>query len=1037
MQIEGMAGSAGAQSTAEWTEEQVALAATQMGFTCAISQEIMEDPVVATDGHSYERASIREWLAGNDTSPMTGERLANKTLTPNRNLKSNIQTWLEMQHGETRAEKRRKTSAGEIKKFLAGLNELVRTDNIGEMVNGLQLGEDLELHTRVLDALCRYGFGGQESCARIVAGGGLQASVATMKVHMRPCRNGWGEPCLDACSILEMVVLKHNSDRQANLVAIDRAGGIQAVADLANARYMDVTMLMRALHVLCQFLDVVTLPTALQVADMVVAGVVETIVKAMEAHSKNLALLASACKTLGELARVVQGRRAEANIAKISAGGGVLAVVRAVEGNLAGGGKADRHIFLMVACSALHVCVLDDTVRQSEEAIGVICCLCSVIRKYPTQDGVLYFAMQGLLAAAGTCAEKKALAHKGLGGVCGMMLVLNKNLARKQSAAVAETLGHTLRLLERLYMGDVRPHDGYVQTIVGVMKTHVQVLQVQVSAVLFLKQCRSIPGMDAVIIGAGGIEALLESVRKHVNWRLETSAWHTLGLLVTAPTREKREERVARVMAAGGMEVVLCVMARQVRGPGRLSRLAIPLHNALLVLPKLCAADANYRQLVELRGVEKMAQTVSLYRGEQNEVMCMNVLQRIYCRPSAEYGGLPFSEIEAVVRAMERHGGNGVLQQAACAIVGMYFRCVRVGAVDLAGPAGVEWCMRAVLASMQRNTEKAAVLEVGFKSLLRFLALREAHDKLLDGIAAVFAGGGGELALGALRTHKSSVESTGMRGGALTVLAVLCVCSEKQTAVALDGGVQHALDSLRSGACGETEACDALDFLARIAGGNEKTTAEIVVRGGIGAALVMLSKGAAVGTGARALAQKACEVLVAVTGSAAECEAFALQGGLGAVVRAMTAFRPDVKMHRLVVLLCRVSRIESLQKSVATAGGIAAVAGFVGTGAGSEATPVMVRSLHDFASELVCNLAETESLWVLLKEDALGWIETVLATGVGVSESARGRYAGVAETLRGVTPAEVVCPYCGEGASGLAAFEGHMEWHCAAKRVRG
>ena len=87
---------AGSQSSAEWTEEQVALAATQMGFTCAISQEIMEDPVVATDGYSYERASIREWLAGNDTNPMTGERLANKTLTPNRNLKSNIQTWLEM-----------------------------------------------------------------------------------------------------------------------------------------------------------------------------------------------------------------------------------------------------------------------------------------------------------------------------------------------------------------------------------------------------------------------------------------------------------------------------------------------------------------------------------------------------------------------------------------------------------------------------------------------------------------------------------------------------------------------------------------------------------------------------------------------------------------------------------------------------------------------------------------------------------------------------------------------------------------------------
>ena len=182
--------------------------------------------------------------------------------------------------------------------------------------------------------------------------------------------------------------------------------------------------------------------------------------------------------------------------------------------------------------------------------------------------------------------------------------------------------------------------------------------------------------------------------------------------------------------------------------------------------------------------------------------------------------------------------------------------------------------MRAVLSSMQfeyADAEDVLVMEVGFKSLLGFLALRESVDMIREGTAEVCAGGGGELALGALRMYQISGESTGMRGGAFKLLAKLCVGSEKQTAVALDGGVEYALDSLRSGACGETEACEALNLLEQIASWNEKTTAEIVVRGGIRAALAMLAKGAAVGTDARLLSKKACAVLLALVSKGPAC----------------------------------------------------------------------------------------------------------------------------------------------------------------------
>ena len=60
-------------------------------FQCPISHDIMQDPVIAADGQTYEREYITMWLVNKDTSPMTNETLANKTLTPNHALKRLIQ----------------------------------------------------------------------------------------------------------------------------------------------------------------------------------------------------------------------------------------------------------------------------------------------------------------------------------------------------------------------------------------------------------------------------------------------------------------------------------------------------------------------------------------------------------------------------------------------------------------------------------------------------------------------------------------------------------------------------------------------------------------------------------------------------------------------------------------------------------------------------------------------------------------------------------------------------------------------------------
>ena len=72
-------------------------------FVCPIALELMRDPVVATDGHTYERAEIEQWIKRVQTSgseirsPQTIEVLAYCMLAPNHSMRSMILQALEDQ----------------------------------------------------------------------------------------------------------------------------------------------------------------------------------------------------------------------------------------------------------------------------------------------------------------------------------------------------------------------------------------------------------------------------------------------------------------------------------------------------------------------------------------------------------------------------------------------------------------------------------------------------------------------------------------------------------------------------------------------------------------------------------------------------------------------------------------------------------------------------------------------------------------------------------------------------------------------------
>ena len=56
------------------------------------------EPVIAADGHTYERTAIEQWLQQHDTSPVTHLPLPHMRVVPNFLIKSAIANQQQQQH---------------------------------------------------------------------------------------------------------------------------------------------------------------------------------------------------------------------------------------------------------------------------------------------------------------------------------------------------------------------------------------------------------------------------------------------------------------------------------------------------------------------------------------------------------------------------------------------------------------------------------------------------------------------------------------------------------------------------------------------------------------------------------------------------------------------------------------------------------------------------------------------------------------------------------------------------------------------------
>ena len=86
--------------------EELGITDHQRDMECTLSHQVFDDPVIADDNHTYERAYIEGYFAsckGRVISPLTNEPLANTQLRPHLQLRKVVEAYVEVEVRKARA----------------------------------------------------------------------------------------------------------------------------------------------------------------------------------------------------------------------------------------------------------------------------------------------------------------------------------------------------------------------------------------------------------------------------------------------------------------------------------------------------------------------------------------------------------------------------------------------------------------------------------------------------------------------------------------------------------------------------------------------------------------------------------------------------------------------------------------------------------------------------------------------------------------------------------------------------------------------
>jgi len=106
-------------------------------FICPITNEIMKDPVILTDGHIYEKSAIKQWLENHNTSPLTKIIVDKDILIPCFILRAQIEEYIEKLEKREESKIKSKRKPTEYNLYVKERMSILKQQNPDKMVKDI------------------------------------------------------------------------------------------------------------------------------------------------------------------------------------------------------------------------------------------------------------------------------------------------------------------------------------------------------------------------------------------------------------------------------------------------------------------------------------------------------------------------------------------------------------------------------------------------------------------------------------------------------------------------------------------------------------------------------------------------------------------------------------------------------------------------------------------------------------------------------------------------------------------------------------
>jgi hypothetical protein len=997
-------------------------------LNCPITKKLIKSPVVlVSDGYSYEKEAIENWLKTNNISPVTEKILESKECIKNFTLEEFINekkyefncpiSYNQMSNpvliitGHTFDEE-------SIKKHFINKETNPLTN---EVLNDIRLIPNNTIRNIIYNFLDNRGK--KRKISDIIAFSTKIDNLEILDV-VKELSNSLYEKnhnmYMKICKVVENYIKNNNKNNNKNKLKNDiiNTECIKYIIDIItfyNINYSDSeseTCFYEYFYICASniLLSLISTKKSLYVNKIIDANGINVIISAIENNIKNTTILVSMCmilcnfsKTFSKLVdKIIDANginviisiitkydkniellqyannilsnlaNTENNMKKISLAGGIKAVIKTITIHKINKKKNNNtNKVIRSCCKTLEKFIIYNNVKSSIS----IDCINDVIKQNISDPYILVHALPILLSLIKETQDNTILKNINI-----FFIIIQKYSNNKNNSVQIVSTSFSILYTMNEYNSCLNNVYTYmsVYSIIDAMKQFSNDQNIQCNGIYiinyYIEQNKT---KSDTIATRDGIYVLITAINIHINnTNIVNGALKILNFLLDVNEDTIIIKRLSCINSYNGIGIINIIKA--------LNNLVLVSKDnnfedtlfVCMLIEKLCKSSIIYDRIIAGNGLKAILLTIQKYKENNKINILLELFNKFYSKNSLP-DNINTEDIKSIIYIMEKYENDTTVQITGCEILTKWYRNLSSNNktfVDL----GI---FNTIIKAMNTYKNNDILQSIIYDILAMYI-----HREEQDAINKIFEIQGITLLIKEIcENSKNSI----MRNNACNMFAYICTFSNKseQDYFSDNGFIEYAINVLQQdidSKCFENN--HVCHFLAKISLNNDKNIIKIVEYKGIQTVLTMMLNSKRYGNWTLIL-------LFNLLNNDDNCLEFAFAGGIQIIVNIMNTYNhsnnnnKNISYSYIFKILSRLSKIDNLIMTIVTAGSINHLLEIIKTS--------KISIIHEYVSKIMINLIKKKHIISELKNlDVIKLPEDIL------TKETLDRYNSIITTLK-------------------------------------